>query len=96
VAVLVNKADDDLRQAVQRREAQHRRWQEQGERPLWKNISMVGALGWLIVAPALLGVLAGRWLDGYFETGILFSGACILLGVCVGGYFAWHRIKNES
>jgi ATP synthase protein I len=91
----VNKADDDLQRAVQQREERHRRWESQGERSLWKNLSMVGALGWLVVVPTLIGVLLGRWLDGVFATGVLFSGALIVLGVSLGGYLAWRKINDE-
>ena len=86
---------DNLKRAVQLREERSQRWQEEGERPLWKNLSMVGALGWLIVIPTLLGILAGRWLDQTFGTGVLFTGALIFLGVGLGGHLAWQRIKNE-
>jgi ATP synthase protein I len=98
--ISVNREDDDqdadeLRRAVELRQQRSNRWQEEGERPLWKNLSMIGALGWLIVTPTLLGVLLGRWLDGMFASGVLFTGACIFLGVSIGGWFAWHRIHSE-
>jgi ATP synthase protein I len=84
-----------MKRAVQLRESRSRRWAEEGERPLWKNLSMVGALGWLIVIPTLLGVLAGRWLDGVLGTGTLFTGALIFIGVVIGGVLAWQRINSE-
>jgi len=56
---------------------------------------MIGALGWLIVTPVLLGVFIGRWLDETFETGIFYSGALIFLGVVFGAYLAWQRIHKE-
>lgn len=87
--------DNHMREAVRLREERARRWQEEGERPLWKNLSMVGALGWLIVVPTLLGVLVGRWLDLTFDTGILFTGAMIFIGVSFGGSLAWRRISGE-
>jgi predicted F0F1-ATPase subunit len=53
-----------IEDAVERRQSRRDQWEREGERPLWKNLSMVGALGWLIVTPTLIGVFAGRWLDG--------------------------------
>lgn len=85
----------DMRRAVRLREDRSRRWQEEGERPLWRNLSMIGALGWLIVVPTLLGVAVGRWLDATFDTGITFSAALIVVGVTIGGWLAWQRIKSE-
>jgi ATP synthase protein I len=84
-----------MNEAVRLREQRRERWLQSGERPLWRNLSMIGALGWLIVTPTLLGTLIGRWLDLRFGTGILWSGALIILGVTLGGYLAWQRIGKE-
>ena len=90
-----NHGVDELSEAVCTREARVRGWQEEGERPLWKNLSMVGALGWLIVTPTLLGILVGRWLDHTFDTGVTFTGALIFVGVAAGAALAWHRMNSE-
>lgn len=89
-----NEEHKKMRRAVRLREERAERWKKEGERSLWQNLSMVGALGWLIVTPTLLGVLLGRWLDGMFGTGILFSGALIFLGVTIGSYLAWQRVSK--
>jgi ATP synthase protein I len=90
------EADDRMREAVRLREERLARWEKTGERPLWRNLSMVGALGWLIVTPTLLGILIGRWLDVRFGTGIFWSGAMIMLGAAFGGYLAWQRIHTDE
>jgi len=81
--------------AVRLREGRSERWEREGERSLWKNLSMVGALGWLIVVPILMGVAAGRWLDRTFDTGVVFTGALIFVGVIAGGLLAWHRMNER-
>ena len=68
-----NHGSENLRRAVRLREEREERWRKEGERPLWQNLSMFGSLGWLIVIPALLGVVLGRWLDTRFDTGITFT-----------------------
>lgn len=90
-----NEGHKRLHKAVRLRKKRDERWKKEGERSLWQNLSMVGALGWLIVTPTLLGVLVGRWLDGRFETNIFFTGALIVLGISIGCYLAWQRITNE-
>ena len=90
-----NHGQKEMHRAVHLREQRSGRWKREGERSIWRNLSMIGALGWLIVTPTLLGVLLGRWLDKMFETGILFSGALIFLGVTLGCYLAWQRINKE-
>jgi len=91
-----NHENEAMRRAVELREKRAKRYKEEGERSIWQNLSMVGALGWLIVSPILLGVVLGRWLDRMHHTGIFFSGAFIFIGVVIGCYLAWQRIKKEQ
>lgn len=90
-----NEGHKKMHRAIRLREKRRTQWEKQGERPLWQNLSMVGALGWLIITPTLLGVLVGRWLDGLFGTGIFYTGALIFLGISTGCYLAWQRINKE-
>ncbi len=85
----------EMQKAVDRRRARRAMWETTGERPLWRNLSMIGALGWLIVLPTLAGVFLGRWLDRLFATGITFSAALTLVGVCLGFWLAWKRMHAE-
>ncbi len=82
----------ELHRAVKARERSHRRWEEEGERPLWRNLSMIGSLGWLIVTPALLGIVAGRWLDRVFDAGIFWSGMLLFAGIVFGCWLAWKKM----
>lgn len=84
-----------MQDAVRLREERSERAREQAERSLWQNLSMIGALGWLIVTPTVLGVFLGRWLDQTFDTRIMFSGAFTFLGVALGCYLAWQRVSKE-
>ncbi len=87
--------DKEMESAVQLRRQREEFWRRTGERSLWQNVSMIGALGWLIVTPILLGVAIGRWLDVRFGMGIFWSGTLIMLGAAFGGYLAWQRIEKE-
>lgn len=87
---------EKMRNAVRLREERRDRWMREGERPLWQNLSMIGALGWLVVVPTLLGVLAGRALDRHFDSGIFFSGTFIFLGVVIGSWLAWQRVNKND
>jgi len=84
-----------IKDVVERRQSRRAQWEREGERPLWKNLSMVGALGWLIVTPTLIGVFAGRLLDERLDTGVTFSGALTFLGACLGLWLAWKRMNEE-
>ncbi len=84
-----------MHRAVRVREQRSERWKKEGERPVWRNLSMIGALGWLIVTPTLLGVFIGRWLDQTLDRGIFFTGSLIFLGLVFGCYFAWQKVSKE-
>ncbi|MEG6508970.1 AtpZ/AtpI family protein [Methyloligella sp. 2.7D] len=84
-----------LYRSVERRTERRARWEREGERPLWQNLSMIGAFGWLVVAPAVLGALLGRWLDKMFDQGVFWTGSLIFLGAGLGFYLVWQRIRND-
>lgn len=86
---------DEMLDAIRRRERRRAQWQQEGERPLWKNLSMIGALGWLIVAPTLLGVAVGRWLDRALGSGVTATGALTFAGACLGFFLAWQRMNEK-
>lgn len=82
-------------EAIEERERRQRQWEEEGERSLWANLAMFGALGWLIVIPTLIGLFIGSWLDHKFGTNITLTAAGIVVGVTIGGYLAWKRMTKE-
>ena len=84
--------DDHLAQEVERRRA---RWGVKGERSFAQNLAMIGALGWLIVAPTVLGLFAGRWLDREFAGGIFWTGALLVAGLALGCNLAWRRMMEQ-
>ena len=81
---------EHLEQAVRRRQERRERWQREGERSLGQNLAIIGALGWTIVVPTLLGIFAGRWLDRTFQSGILDT------GLARGGPSGWLHICVEK
>jgi len=84
-----------LGQAVKRRRERRERWQHQGERSMGQNLAMIGALGWTIVVPTLLGIFAGRWLDRSFHSGIFWTLGLLVAGLAVGCSLAWKRMHSE-
>jgi ATP synthase protein I len=56
---------------------------------------MIGALGWTIVTPTLIGIFAGRWLDRTFGSGIFWTLGLLVAGLALGCTFAWQRIHRE-
>lgn len=85
---------DALADAVRREHARRARHQAEGERSLGTDLSTIGALGWLVVTPILLGVLAGRALDRLAWGGIFWTGALVVAGASLGAWLAWRRMNE--
>ena len=60
------------------------------EPSLASRLAQIGVLGWMIVIPALVGVLLGRWIDARTGGGIMMAAALMLVGVCLGFWSAWR------
>jgi ATP synthase protein I len=87
--------NNELRHSVEVRRDREEEWRRVGERPVWRNLSMIGALGWLVVTPILLGALIGSWLDRAFGQDVFWTGSLIFVGAVVGFYLAWQRVERE-
>lgn len=94
-------ADRDPRQpvspldgAIRTRRSRRALWLREGERSLAQNLAMIGALGWTIVTPTLIGIFAGRWLDRIFAAGIFWTLGLLVAGLALGCWLAWKRIDR--
>jgi ATP synthase protein I len=89
------ETSDGLDEAVRTRRERRARWEREGERSIGENIAMIGALGWTIVVPTLLGLFAGRWLDRSFASGIFWTLGLLVVGLTLGCWLAWRRMHRE-
>jgi len=82
--------EDDLLESIRRRIARYREWQRTGEPSAGRQFARVGVLGWIVVAPLLLALVLGRWLDHLSGGGIFWSAALLLAGAVLGLWSAWQ------
>ncbi len=85
---------DPLDKAVRIRQERRALWQREGERSLGQNLAMIGALGWTVVIPTLIGIFAGRWLDREFHSGVFWTLGLLFVGLTLGCVLAWQRIQR--
>lgn len=88
------KIATELAAAVRRRVTRRHRAGVEGEPTLARQLGRVGVLGWLIVVPTLLGVWAGRWIDGRLDSGLTATGALLLAGLAVGCWSGWRWMHD--
>jgi ATP synthase protein I len=62
----------------------------------WDSIAILGTIGWSVVAPTLVGVALGVWIDHHWPS--RFSWALILMisGLMLGSANAWLRIRRDQ
>jgi ATP synthase protein I len=84
-----------LDEAVKRRRERRAFWRREGERSIGQNLALIGALGWTIVTPTLLGVFVGRWLDRHIGSGVFWTLSLLVVGLALGCMLAWNRMRRE-
>jgi ATP synthase protein I len=89
-----SNGETKLAKSVARRAARRAFWLSHGERSLAQNMAMIGAFGWLVVTPTLVGVFLGRWLDHQLASGIFWTGALLMVGLAAGCAVAWRRVEE--
>lgn len=82
-----------LAEAVRLR-AQRRRDQEDGP-GFARNLGQIGALGWTIVLPALIGLAIGRWLDHRMATRIFWTAPLLMVGIALGCWSGWRWVNRR-
>ena len=85
------KWEDAARVAAER----ERRFRDEPPRSFASRLGQIGVLGWAIVAPILLGVAIGRWLDAMLKSGIFFTAPLIMLGAAAGLWTAWRWMHQQ-
>ncbi|TRL42685.1 AtpZ/AtpI family protein [Rhizobium straminoryzae] len=88
--------DDRLIEAAHQAAERKRAGDSNPEPPFSRRLAQIGVLGWAIVVPILLGLLAGHWLDRLLSTGILFSAGLIVAGAAVGLWSAWKWMHGHD
>jgi ATP synthase protein I len=65
------------------------------EPSLARRFGQIGVLGWVIVGPTILGVVAGNWLDHRLGTGITMAAALTMLGAALGFWLALRWMHQQ-
>ena len=63
---------------------------------VWFGLGMMGLVGWSVVAPTLLGVALGLWLDERHPGKQSCTLALLAAGLTLGCFTAWHWVAKED
>jgi ATP synthase protein I len=84
-----------MEQAALRAAKRHQAARAELEPTFAARLGQIGVLGWAIVAPILLGVVIGRWLDWTFHARVFFTAPLIMLGAAAGLWTAWRWMHRQ-
>ena len=87
--------DNQLITSIRQHSARRQRAEREGEPSFGRYLAQVGVLGWTIVAPTLIGMFIGRWLDQRLGTGIFWTGPLLTVGVVIGCWAAWRWMHRR-
>jgi ATP synthase protein I len=90
-----HEPEDAMRSSIRRRRDRLSRGEESGPRSVVEHLSLIGSLGWLIVTPILIGILAGRWLDRLAGSQIFWTASLVFMGAAIGSWLAWKKVTGE-
>ncbi len=85
------KMDDAAREAARRAEEAA----NDPEPSLGRRFGQIGVLGWMIVVPTMIGVIAGGWLDRSLGTGITLTAALTMAGAALGFWLAFRWMHEQ-
>ncbi len=95
-APLDKEPEDELAEAARIAAKRSRDSVDDPEPSLGARLGQIGILGWTIVAPTLLGLFVGRWLDRTFSAGVFFSAPLLMAGAAVGLWSAWKWMHSHG
>lgn len=62
---------------------------------VWAGLGLFGVVGWTIVVPTIIGVVAGRWLDKSYPEFFSWTMSLMMAGLLIGCAAATYWIKKE-
>lgn len=80
---------------VASREVRMIRGKKEGTPNIWRAVSLVGVIGWLVVLPMLAGIAIGSWIDHTWPSRFSWTLMLLVAGLAVGCMNAWNRITRE-
>lgn len=85
-----------FRQTVGSKEQRKIRAEQKGTVGAWSAFGAMGAVGWLVALPVVLGSLFGAWLDYRWPTKMNWTMTMLGAGLAIGCLFAGIWMNQEK
>lgn len=93
---LKNKVRKRFADKVGIKEARRIKGRDDKGKGLWFGLGMMGAIGWSIAVPTLIGVVIGIWMDEIMPGRISWTLTFLFVGLISGCINVWFFIRREQ
>lgn len=90
------ETDTRWENCVGEKETRKLRARRRKDRSIWFGLGTFGVIGWSVVAPALIGLFVGIWIDRTLPGRFSWTLMLFLGGLALGCYNAWRWLFFES
>ena len=88
--------EDEFELRIRRQRARIEKGRREKDRSFWGYVGLIGAVGWSIVVPMVVGALLGSWLDRRHDTGWKWTLGLLVFGLAAGCFNAWRVATREG
>jgi ATP synthase protein I len=85
-----NEEEKSFKEHIDKKASWIQKWRKKGI--FWEKVLTVGAIGWMVVLPMVIGGYIGRYLDRHLSTGpetVSWTMTFIIIGLFVAIYSVW-------
>jgi ATP synthase protein I len=93
---VLSASGENLARQVGLREGRMIRKKREGGPNFWRSMAMVGAIGWAVAVPTLIGIAIGTWIDHRWPGRVSWTLMLLLAGLVLGCRDAWIRIGRAQ
>jgi ATP synthase protein I len=87
---------DQMVEDICKKQTRKMRSRRAKDRATWFGLGMMGAVGWSIVVPTLLGIALGIWIDSRWPSPISWTLVLLIGGLLLGCVNVWFWVVNEQ
>lgn len=85
------KEEEKFQNSIDKQASMFEKWRKKGI--FWEKVMIVGAIGWMVVLPMVLGGYLGNYLDKHYKmqaSSISWTMTLIILGLFIAIYSVWR------
>lgn len=85
----------DVIHIIEKKEERRIRSLKKKRNAIWFGIGAIGAFGWQVVLPILLGIFIGLWIDNTWHGKLSWTLVLLITGIIIGCFNSWRWIMNQ-